>query len=244
MLANKTRVWVAGTLVLCLLLVVASWFLLISPKRAEAADLEQQAAGVQDSNLQLEARIAQLQVQFAELPSYQAELAALRQALPEDAALPTLVRDLDAMATAAGVSLMTLSPGTPVAVPTTAATPAAPAPAEGAPTEGGASTDAEAAAPATPAPAASELVSIPASVVVNGDFFQAELFLKKLQAEMPRAFLVQTLTVQADTSSGAATAGAAATAAGNVSMTIAGSVFVLRSTPVAQPATPTPVTAP
>ena len=153
MLANKSRTWVAGTMVLCLLLAVASWFLLIGPKRAQAADLEAQTVTVESQNQQIEARIEQLKVQFAELPQRQAELAAIRQAMPEDAALPTLVRDLDAIAEASGVTLMTLSPGTPVAVQT--APPAAPAAED---------TDAEtpadgAAAAATPAAPTDLLVS-------------------------------------------------------------------------------------
>lgn len=256
MLANKSRVWMAGTMVLCVLLAVASWFLLIGPKRAQAAELELQAVDVQDQNTQLESRIAQLKVQFAELPQRQAELAAIKQAMPEDPALPTLVRDLDAIAAASGVTLMTLSPGAPIAVPTTVAT--APAPADGAAAEGTeAAADADAAAAAAPdatataAPAADVLVSIPTSLVVVGDFFETELFLKKLQAETPRAFLVQTLTVQAETASGEASGGKPATANGDVTMTIAGSVFVLKSAaaaapaaPVADPAATTTATAP
>ena len=55
---------------------------------------------------------------------------------------------------------------------------------------------------------------------------------------MPRAFLVQTLTVQAETAAEAA-GGKPATENGDVSMTIAGSVFVLQSAPAATaPANP------
>ena len=253
MLANKSRVWVAGTLVLCVLLAVASWFLAIGPKRAQAADLEQQTVDVQSANSQLESRIAQLKVQFAELPQRQAELAAIKQAMPEDAALPTLVRDLDAMATASGVTLMTLTPGTPVAVQTAA--PVAPVPAEGeetaeaAPADGaaaegaaaeGAPADGAAAVPAAPADV---LVSIPTSMVIVGGFFESELFLKKLQSEMPRAFLVMNLTVVAETASTEAGGGKPATENGDVTMTIAGSVFVLKSAAVA-PVDPAAVPAP
>lgn len=234
MLANKSRVWMAGTMLLCVLLAVASWFLLVGPKRAQATELEVQTVDAQSQNTQLEARIAQLEVQFAELPQRQAELAAIKQAMPEEAALPTLVRDLDASAAASGVTLMTLTPGAPVTVPTAAAvTPvAAPgtAPAEGAaPAEGDAAAATAPDATATAVPAGDLLVSIPTSVVVVGDFFESELFLKKLQAEMPRAFLVQNLTVTAETTPAEAAGGKPAVANGDVTMTIAGSVFVLKS---------------
>lgn len=257
MTASRTRMWVAGTVVVCLLLAVAAWFLAISPKRAEAAELEQQTADTQASNQQLAARIEQLKLQFAELPQYQAELAAIKQAMPEDPALPTLVRDLDAMATRTGVTLMSLAPGQPAAVADPAAAAAAapaPAPAEGEATEGSAPAEGEAAADPATTPAAGAaastpvgaglvLVSVPVNLVTVGDFFKAEMFLKELQADMPRAFLVQNLTVQTEKDA-EASGGKPATKNGDVTMTITGSVFVLKqaetaSTP-ATPTTPTP----
>lgn len=251
MTATKSRTWIAGTVVLCLLISVASWFLLIGPKRAEAAELEQQTVDTQASNQQLEARIEQLKLQFAELPQRQAELAAIKQAMPEDAALPTLVRDLDAMATRTGVTLMSLAPGQPAAVaqPTPPA-PAAPAEGEEAaegesteePAEGGSTEDAAAttdpAAAAAPAAPGQVLVSVPVNLVVVGDFFKSELFLKELQAEMQRAFLVQSLTVQTE-KDGEASGGKPATKNGDVTLTVTGSVFVLKTAEAA--AVPAPV---
>lgn len=262
MTATKSRTWIAGTLVLCLLISVASWFLLIGPKRAEAAELEKQTVDTQASNEQLEARIEQLKLQFAELPTRQAELAAIKQAMPEDPALPTLVRDLDAMATQTGVTLMSLAPGQPAAV--AQPTPATPAPAEGEAAEGeaaegeaaegeeseepaegteGADASADPAATgqtATPVGAGMVLVSVPVNLTVVGDFFKSELFLKELQAEMQRAFLVQSLTVQTE-KDGEASGGKPATKNGDVTMTITGSVFVLKAAQTAQtlPAAPT-----
>ena len=243
MTATKSRTWIAGTLVLCLLISVASWFLLIGPERAEAAELEQQTIDTNSSNQQLQARIEQLKLQFAELPQRQAELAAIKQAMPEDPALPTLVRDLDAMATSTGVTLMSLAPGapTPVAAPAQAVT-AVPAPADGgAPAEGEAPAEGDAAAaPAAPA-SSTVLVSVPVNLVVVGDFFKSELFLKKLQAEMQRAFLVQTLSVQTEEDA-EASGGKPATKNGDVTMTVTGSVFVLKTADA--PTTVTPVTPP
>lgn len=257
MIATATRKWVAGTLVLCLLIAVAAWFLAISPKRAEAAELEQQTAAAQASNQQLAARIEQLKLQFAELPQYQAELAAIKQAMPEDPALPTLVRDLDAMAERTDVTLMSLAPGQPAAVAQPA--PAQPAaPAEGGAAEGdsGESTEAEegsdgaadAAAPAAGAATAAPvgaglvLVGIPVNIVTVGDFFKTEMFLKELQADMPRAFLVQNLTVQTEKEA-EASGGRPATTNGDVTLTLTGSVFVLKQAEAAPaPVTPTTTT--
>jgi Tfp pilus assembly protein PilO len=232
---SKTRLWVIGTAVLSVLLVVAAYFLLIGPKRAEAAELRQQTEDTQASNAQLESRIEQLKAQFAELPQRQAELAAIKQAMPEEAALPTLVRDLDKMAGGAGVTLMTLAPGQPVAVTPPAAAAPAPAPAA---TGDGDSTPAPAATAAAPAPT-DLLVSVPVSVTVVGDFYESELFLKALQADMPRAFLVQTLSVQSEKEA-EASGGKPATKNGDVTTTITGSVFVLKPAAAAGPAVPAP----
>jgi hypothetical protein len=65
---SSPRVWIAGTVVLCLALVAAGWFLLVSPQRAEAADLRDQTAAADQRNAQLEVRIAELKEEFAQLP--------------------------------------------------------------------------------------------------------------------------------------------------------------------------------
>lgn len=232
---TRTKAWVAGTVVLCLLLALASYFLLIAPKRAEAADLDLQTESTRSSNAVLEAKVAELEAQFAALPEREAELAAVRRALPQDAAIPTLVRDLDALTAASAVTLMSLTPGvaTPVVDPTAvAAAPAAPAdgaaPAEGA---------AEGAAPAAPtdpaaaavAPSGDVLLGLPVSVVVVGGFAEAETFLEKLQTELARAFLVSGLTVTAEKTAAPASGGKPAVDVGDVTMTITGSVFVLQT---------------
>jgi type IV pilus assembly protein PilO len=247
---TRTRAWVAGTVVLCLLLVVASYFLLIGPKRAEAADLDLQTESTLSSNAALEVRVAELKAQFAELPDREAELAAVRRALPQDAAIPTLVRDLDALAAAQAVTLMSVTPGVGTVVVDPTAVVAAPAaPADGAaPAEGAAPADGAAAAPTDPAaaaavPAGDVLLSVPTSLVVVGGFAEAETFLEKLQTELARAFLVSSLTVTAETTPAAATGGKPAVDVGDVTMTITGSVFVLRS-PDAAAVDPITATAP
>jgi hypothetical protein len=213
---SKSRTWIAGTVVLSLLISLAGWFLLIDPKRAEAAELQQQALDTQASNQQLRTRISQLEAQFAELPQRRAELAEVRQAMPEDPALPTLIRDLDAMAASTGVTLMSLTPSEPVALT--------------APAAGAAATEA-------PAGTGSLVLSVPVSLVLVGDFFRSETFLRQLQADMTRAFLVQGLTVQTE-KGGEASGGKPATKNGDVTMTVTGSVFVLRDAAAAAPSAP------
>lgn len=223
---TRTRAWVAGTAVVCLLLLVASYLLLIAPKREEATALDEQTASTAQTNAQLQSKLTELQAQFADLPQTQAQLAAIQQAIPQDAALPTLVRDLDSTATASGVTLMSLTPGSGVLVPTATAVvePVATDPA--ADPAAADTTTTTAAAP----PASSDvLVAVPVSLDIVGDFFATELFLKNVQTELSRAFLVTDLTLTAETTAGEAGGGRPATKPGDVSVTITGSVFVLRS---------------
>ena len=56
---TRTRKWVSGTAVLVLLVLVAGWFLLVSPKKADAANLQASVLSQQSSNDGLRAKIAQ-----------------------------------------------------------------------------------------------------------------------------------------------------------------------------------------
>ncbi len=229
---SSTRTWIAGTVVLSLVLVAAGWFLLISPKRAEAAELRGETVTAQGRNLQLEARIAELKAQFAELPQRKAELAAVRTAMPQDAELATLTRDLQRLAAESGVTLMTIAPGeltTLVASGAVVATPVEPAPAEGTDAAEGADataagTDTTAAAPVATLPPG--LSQVPVTISVVGSFDKSNLFLQKVQEQLDRDYLIDTLNVVAEEPADA-DAGKPAVVNGDVTMTLTGRVFVL-----------------
>ncbi len=225
MTRSSTRLWVAGTVLVALVVVAASWFTLVAPKRAEAAALQQQTVDTDAQNADLQVRIAELEAQFEDLPERRAELEEVRRSMPVTPDLPTLVRDLDAMADRAGVTLMNVAPGQPVAVVDPTAAPAAVTPEAG--TDGAAADGAAADGTVTPVePAGPQLYQLPTTVVVVGEFFKAELFLREVQAEMKRALLVETLAIQAEQSADAS-GGKPATENGDITMTLTGSVFVL-----------------
>ena len=69
---TDTRKWSALAVVLVAAIFAASWFLLISPKRGEAAELEQQAVSRADANARLEQQIQVLKAQQADLPRQRA----------------------------------------------------------------------------------------------------------------------------------------------------------------------------
>jgi Tfp pilus assembly protein PilO len=235
---TKTRTWVAGTVVLCLLLSVAAWFLLIAPQRAAAAEFTEQAEAARAQNAQLQAKIAELKAQFAELPQRKAELAALKAAMPEEPALAALTRDLQAQADAAGVTLMSIAPAPAVAVvdpAAVAAAAAAAAPADPA---------AEGAAPApAAAPVAQDvLAAVPLTVTVVGSFDGASTFVKGVQTSLTRSYLLTGLNVVAEADAAPAAGGKPAVANGDVTMTVTGSVFVLKPAATAAATTVAPTT--
>lgn len=218
MLTSRTARWSVGTALLCVVLLAVTWLLLVSPRRDEATELRDANLAAQNQNDLLEVKIAQLRAQFAKLPEKQAELADILAQMPADAGMPRLVRDLDTMAETTGATLTSVTPGAAQALVTDTA--------QGA--QAGAAGAADPAADPAAAPAAapadaSAVVEIPVTVVVEGDYFQTVAFLKRLQTQMPRAFLVT--TVQMSAGSGGSDDAAGST--GQVQVTIGGSVFAL-----------------
>jgi len=155
---SRTVRWAAGAVLLCLLMVIVSWFALIGPRRSQAAELHDSALSALQGNEVLRARIEELRVQYGKLPEQRAKLEEIRRQLPAGDDLSALLRSVDSLATASGVSLTSLSPGT-VAV------------------------------------ASGGVQSIPLSMEVSGDYFQAVAFLRQLQTGMPRAVLVTGLQI-------------------------------------------------
>lgn len=221
---TRTRQWTVGTALLVVLMLVAGWFLLISPKRSEAADLQAQTTAQMAQNASLQNQIAVLQSQAKNLPAQQAELAAIRQHLPDNPALPGLVRSLTDAATKSGVTLVSLAPSTPTAAPaaktTTPSGTTAPATGTG-----------QSAAAAAAAAAGATLTMVPIAVTVTGSYYDTELFLNKVEG-LTRSFLVTGFTVAPAESQ-------ASSATGDLTTVIQGRVFY---TPAAA-AAPTTATA-
>lgn len=212
---TTTTTWSLGTVGLCVALAAGGWFGLIAPERAEAAESRELTVAAQGQNTQLEMQIEQLRAQYAGLPARQAELAAIRLALPEEPALTQLIRDVRARSADASTHLDSLTSGAPVAVvdPLAALAPVtegettgeagadtgsstepstAPSTAPSAPPADGAAP----VAPVDPAIAAGPvLAAVPVTITTTGNFAQSTLFLTNVQADMPRALLVDSLSL-------------------------------------------------
>jgi Tfp pilus assembly protein PilO len=163
---GKLRQWIAITVVVVIAIAAGGWFLLISPKNQEAADLRDQTTTQVSANSQLKTQLQVLKAQAKALPQQQAKLAAVAAKIPDNPALPALIRALTVAADDANVELLTLSPTKPAAV-------AAPAP--------GAVTGVGAAAPVDTS-SAGTLQQIGVSLSVVGGYFQVEQFLDRLES--------------------------------------------------------------
>lgn len=184
---DKLKQYVAFTVLGCLLVLAAGWFLLVSPKRSQAADLRSQAAAQVSANSQLQNQLAVLKAQAKELPKQQAKLAAVAAKIPDNPALPALIRALTTAATSAGVELVSVTPGTPaVAAATASGGPVAPA--------AGAAATARSAPGASSGAAAGQLAVIPLNLNVVGGYFQVEQFVSNLET-LQRAMRMSSISI-------------------------------------------------
>jgi len=225
MLANRTSRWSIAAALLCIVLLAASWFLLISPRRADASDIRSQTTAAEDQASLLRVKIAELKAEFADLPKQLAELKAIKKQLPPTANIPAWVRDMQSSAAETGVSLDSIVPGTPALV---------------------------GAASASGVAGTGSVVSVPMTLTLTGDYFEAALFLKRVQAQLHRSYLISGLALvpaeeeatatatvapvptSTSTATPTATATATATAAAEpvtsldrVSVSLTGALFVL-----------------
>lgn len=235
----SSKMWVAGAAVLALAVLAGAWLLLIDPTMTRAADDTAAAEQQRQQNDLLQLEITKLSEQFTHLDEYKAQLAELRLEMPVTGDGASITRELQSLATAAGVTITSVAPSVPVAfVPAAAAS----APVADAAVDAETSTDPEAeavvgtdtAAVAAPAGVAG-LYSIPITISSVGSYDGSVGFLRSVQSEASRLYLVSSIAAQTQKEQGA-TGGRPATAAGDVELTITGYAYVLTdgSAPVAE----------
>ena len=116
---NKMRQWSMLTGLAVIVVFAAGWFLAVSPQRHHAADLRSQATTQQAANAQLLGQINQLKQQQKGLPAQQRLLDRIAAQIPDNPALPGLIRELSSAANAAGVDLESMAPAVPTPVAAT-----------------------------------------------------------------------------------------------------------------------------
>jgi type IV pilus assembly protein PilO len=201
---NKTRQWAMLTAVACLAVLAAGWFVVVKPQRSHAASLRSQAADVDSSNDRLRTQVDQLRQQQRNLPEQQKTLSQIATKIPDNPALPALIRQLSAAADGAGVTLVSLAPSTP-----TVATPAA-----GAAGVAGAGARPVVGAAAAPTAAGPTLANIPIVVQVQGSYFNIEQFFSAVEG-LNRAMLVNGFTMTPASGTGATSSTGASGGAGS-----------------------------
>jgi Tfp pilus assembly protein PilO len=221
-LRGRTVRWAGGGAALCLAILAVTWFVFIAPSRGQVAGLQEQTESETASNAMLRTRIEQLRAQYTELATTKAQLARIHEELPTESGMSDLVRAVDSLATKTGVELMSITPSAAKAVSSKQSQGSA-SPPDGA-AAGGSGTSS----------AAGTLVSIPVTVVVSGEYFQAVTFLRDLQTAVTRAFLVTGL--QVDRSTGESEEG--------IQMSISGQVFSLSRSVAALGTQPSPSASP
>ncbi|WP_299036576.1 hypothetical protein [uncultured Pseudokineococcus sp.] len=179
---TRTTAWIGGAVLLALVLVAATWLLLVSPRQQLAADLRDQAASTAAQNDLLAAQVAQLQLELGDVPKTRAEVAELREQVPADAELATLLRQVTDLAARSGATLTGVTPSEPAA----AADPGAVAPVEPVAPDG---------TTTTPVTAAPGVEVVPVTITATGSFAQLQELLRLVQVDLPRAVLVRSVAL-------------------------------------------------
>ncbi|MCL3862843.1 type 4a pilus biogenesis protein PilO [Actinotalea sp. K2] len=228
----KASRWIAGTVVVALLIVAGVWFLAVTPKLTEA----QETRDITESELArqdiLQLQLATLKKQYEDLDSYKAQLEAIQVQFPQDADLADYLREIDAAAAAHGVTIVGLTPGLPqLVVPPVSVAPvpaAEEADAEEVPAEEADDITRDPTQDAAPEPVAeaTRLVGIPMSITLVGPYANVSAFLEALQEGTRRLYLVTSLNTSA-LPLAEASGGRPATQAGDLDMTIDGMIYVL-----------------
>jgi Tfp pilus assembly protein PilO len=189
-----TRDRIVIIIVLVAATLAASWFVVLAPKRKEAADLRGKIDVANKHLLEAQQSAAQAKQAKGRYQDDYATVATLGKAVPSSDALPSLLYQLQAASHNARIDFNTLKVAGTGSAPAAAATPPAAA-AKAASTEPN-STDSSASASAAPAPATQAASAtlppgatvgsagfpvMPFSFVFNGSFFDMERFLGDVQ---------------------------------------------------------------
>jgi Tfp pilus assembly protein PilO len=164
---TKTRQWTVFTAVAVIVVLLAGWMLLVKPQKSKASNLEAQATTQQQANALLNTQIAALESEQRQLPQQQKELQKFATQVPSDVSEPTVIRQLSAAASGAGVDLVSMTPGSATVV----------------------NSEADGSTTLTTTDTTSPLVQLPVALGVTGSYANMESFFLSLE-KLPRALLV------------------------------------------------------
>lgn len=109
---TRRNVFILTALGLVVIL-AAYWFLLLSPLRGKIADTNSQIASEQTKLAENQARLAQMEQTRAEGKQNQGRLIELSKMVPQTPELPSLLLQIQDLATEAGIDFLTITPEQP-----------------------------------------------------------------------------------------------------------------------------------
>jgi hypothetical protein len=240
--STKKSTWVGGTVVLSALLLALAWFVFIAPVVDETATAAADTEAAETRNTQLTTQLGALKEQFANLPTYEAELAEIERQIPATHGQSGFIRLMDRLATESGTNIVDVAfdPAFDVipAQPAETAPTATDASTEDAATAEGTAAPEEAAepeaAPAEAAPVQPDVpavipgfVAVPVSITVLSNTPSAILFLTQLQEQSERLFLVTAIDGEGQDDA-EPSGGRPAIAKGDVELVISGYLYVMQ----------------
>ena len=163
----SSKVWLAGGGALAVIIVLISWFIVISPVRADTQSLRENTEAVDASNAVLQTKLDALKEQDANRDELIQSLMSSLSALPATVALPDFNRQVVSQAALRKVDLTSVTIGPPT-------TPAAQA----------------GTVVADPTAPASGLLAVPITITTKGAQLDQLYFLRDLQQVGPRRALV------------------------------------------------------
>lgn len=104
-------------ILLLIILAVAYYFLLLSPKLAELDQADQERQQKTDQLAQLQQEVQSLQQIKNDAPDIERQILELAKRIPSDPEIPSLIVQIEEIATAANVTQLLLQPGAPTGPP-------------------------------------------------------------------------------------------------------------------------------
>ena len=188
--SQTQRLWLLVGGIAAVVILLAGWFLFISPQRSNTNSVNGQVHAAQDKNAMLQARISQLKAQNANLPQYLAEVKQAKLALPDSSGLSDFLRTLQSIGSATQTTVTTLTVGSPTNINSTTVTTTTKSAAPAANNTANNTANSAAASNGGLGP----IYQLPITLSVTGAANQLDDFLSQLQSVQPRAVLITQLT--------------------------------------------------
>lgn len=204
------KTWIAGSVLVAVLVLVAAWLLLLAPVRSEAATSRADAEQVELDNEALELRVVDLRKKYAEIETYRDELASYQEQIAPTVDYESIVKEIERSVEKAKVDLISIESDAKIELvtPYTAIKKVTPAPKseDGEEQQPSATPTAEETAtvsglPPTETGALSTDIDgfyqVPLAITVQGDYEEILKFSEQLQIHSTRLILVSNLEIEA-----------------------------------------------